>query len=150
MSPGAILERTLLRLGQRIRAKANKALFKNTWGCQIWTYTSLKPALPPLPKEPPDVSLKSHCKCSSDEWQLLLLLGIKQNKTNKKKTPHNISKALRRKGGKGASSWCHGVVRSLHPTIPFQKGKPGTLLLSFQLVFTTQREGTPGLWSHQL
>lgn len=30
MSPGAILEHTLLRLGQRIRAKANKALFKNT------------------------------------------------------------------------------------------------------------------------
>lgn len=29
-SPGVILEHTLLRLGQRIRAKANKALFKNT------------------------------------------------------------------------------------------------------------------------
>lgn len=63
----------------------------------------LKPALPPLPKQPPDVSLKSHCKCSSDEWQLLLLLGIKQSKTNKqnKKPTHNISKALRGNGGGG-------------------------------------------------
>ena len=30
MRPGAILEHTLPGLGQRIRAKADKALFKNT------------------------------------------------------------------------------------------------------------------------